>query len=369
MPADATGEMAMGEMAGHGVYDQHSLAQHSAGSYGMPLLERAVGEIAQIDPGAGPIVIADFGAAGGRNELAPMATAINGLRAGGVTQPIVVVHTDIPTNDFTTLFETIEQSPNTYLHAPDVFAFAAGRSFYERIFPPETLTFGWSAIAVHWLSHVPVPIPDHVYCSFASGDARAALVRQSADDWDAFLTARAAELRPGAQLVVVGGAATDDGASGAESLMTALNDSLRDAVSTGTLTEDEYRQMTVPTWNRTIAEFAAPFESGGGATTAGLTLVEQSLARLPDQYLPAYLSSGRSSGDAGAFADSVSAFLRAFTEPSLIETLNRGPEARAEIADAVFANVRSRLAAEPATFETTWRVALLRILRAPATRH
>ena len=226
-----------GEMEGHGAYDQHSLAQHSAGSFGMPLLERAIHDLAPLARDDRAVTVADLGAAGGRNELDPMGAAIAGLRSGGVSAPVLVVHTDIPTNDFTTLFETIENSPNTYLHQPEVYAFAAGRSFYERIFPASSMAFGWSAVAVHWLSRVPQPIPDHVYCAFATGAARDALVHQSAADWDAFLGARAAELRDEGQVVVVGGAATDDGASGAEALMDALNDALRDAVAAGRITE------------------------------------------------------------------------------------------------------------------------------------
>ncbi|HXY94690.1 MAG TPA: SAM-dependent methyltransferase [Acidimicrobiia bacterium] len=354
MTPDATGEM-----EGHGAYDRHSLAQHSAGSFGMPLLERAIGEVVATDDGDRPVLVADLGAAGGRNELAPMSAAIAGLRNGGVRGAIVVVHTDIPTNDFTTLFETIEQSPDSYLHRPDVFAFAAGRSFYERIFPAASVTFGWSAIAVHWLSRVPVPVPDHVYCAFATGESREALARQSAADWEAFLVARAAELRAGGQVVVVGGAATDDGASGAEALMSALNDALRDAVADGNVTEAEYGHMTVPTWNRTLAEFAAPFAPDGAATEAGLALVEQSLVVLPDQYLPAY----RASHDADAFADEVTGFLRAFTEPSLFETLDRLPDQRAAVASAVYADVHARVEADPESFETTWRVAPLRMVR------
>ena len=233
----------------------------------------------------GPCIVADFGAAGGRNELEPMAVAVQGLRAGGVSGPIVVVHTDIPTNDFTTLFETIEK-PDTYLAEPDVYAFAAGRSFYERIFPAEAITLGWSAIAVHWLSRVPVPISDHVYCSFAIGAARDALAAQSAADWDNFLTARAVELRAGAQLVVVGGAATDDGASGAEALMTALDDALRDAVAAGALTADEYAGMTVPTWNRTMAEFTAPSGPAPRRPRPGWTCSSSPSSKCPTRTSP-----------------------------------------------------------------------------------
>jgi hypothetical protein len=358
---DATGKPDVtGKMEGHGAYDAHSLAQHSAGSYGMPLLEQAIGELAPIARDDRAVTLADLGAAGGRNELEPIGAAIGGLRAGGVRAPVLVVHTDIPTNDFTTLFETIERSPDTYLQQPDVYAFAAGRSFYRRIFPEANVTFGWSAIAVHWLSQVPEPIPDHVYCAFATGVARDALARQSAADWDAFLGARAAELRDLGQLVVVGGAALDDGTSGAEALMDALNDALGDAVASGRISEQAYAGMTVPTWNRTLAEFTAPFAPGGRASEAGLELLEHSLAALPDQYLPQF----RASGDAGAFADAVAGFLRAFTEPSLFETLGEPAPERTAIADAVYDDVHRRLAADPETFETTWHVVSMRIRRA-----
>jgi hypothetical protein len=342
-------------MEGHGVYSEHSLAQHSAGGYGMPALARAVDGVAPTLRDAPVVVIADLGAAGGRNELAPMAAAIARLREQGVTGAVTVVHTDIPSNDFTTLFETVELSPHTYLDAPDVFAFAAGRSFYERIFPAATVALGWSAIAVHWLSRVPQPIVGHVYCTFATGPTRDAFVEQSAADWRAFLEARAVELRPGSELVVVGGAARDDGGSGADALMDVLNDALQAEVDAGAITSAEHDAMNVPTWNRTLAEFRAPFTGSG----PGLVLEESELHTLPDQYLAAY----RESGDAAAFGDAVSGFLRAFTEPSLFGGLDRPEEERTAIADRVYAAVRDRAVADPPALETTWHVAVLRISR------
>jgi hypothetical protein len=348
-------------MEGKGAYDRHSLAQHSAGRFGIPVLERALAGLVVPTERRSPLLVADFGAAGGRNELGPMSIAVGALRARAADTPIVVVHTDIPTNDFSTLFETVEHSPDTYLHTPGVYPLAAGRSFYEQILPPESVTLGWSAIAVHWLSRVPTPIPEHVYSSFATGDVRAAFSAQSASDWDAFLRARAVELRDGAALVVVGGAASDDGAPGAEALMDALDRALRRARDAGAITADEYLHMNVPTWNRTLAEFSAPFASGAAATRAGLRLEEHSLAEVPDAYLAAF----REDGDAAGFADSVTAFLRAFTEPSLFESLDRPPSERASLAGDVYADVRGRLLADPAAHETVWRVALLRITRSP----
>jgi hypothetical protein len=342
-------------MEGHGAYSEHSLAQHSAGEYGMSALARALDAVAPTLGDTPVAVIADLGAAGGRNELGPMTTAVTGLRERDVTAPVAVVHTDIPSNDFTVLFETVEHGPHTYLGAPDVFAFAAGRSFYERIFPASSLALGWSAIAVHWLSAVPTPIVGHVYCTFATGAARDAFAEQSATDWRAFLEARAVELRPGGQMVVVGGAARDDGGSGADALMDALNDAVRREVDAGAITASEYDGMNVPTWNRTLAEFRAPFEDAN----LDLVLEESELRSLPDQYLAAY----RSTADATAFADAVSGFLRAFTEPSLFDGLVRSDVERSALADRVYAAVRERAATDPAALETTWHVAVLRIAR------
>jgi hypothetical protein len=348
-----------GVMEGHGEYDHHSLAQHTAGGFGLPLWERAIADVRSHLALDRPVTVADLGAAGGRNELPPMRAAVDGLRASGVDAPIVVVHTDIPTNDFTALFETITHDPESYLGGRDVFAYAAGRSFYERIFPAASVSLAWSAIAVHWLSRVPAPIADHVYSEFATGGARAAFAQQSAADWDAFLIARAAELHPGAQMVIVGGAAADDDSSGAGHLMNALNDAVRAEVERGVVSADEYVAMNVPTWNRTLAEFVAPFAPEGRATAAGLTLLDQDVVTVPDAYLAAY----RDDGDTAKFADAVSGFVRAFTEPSLFGELDRPPEVRAQIVDRVYARVRTEAAADPEAFETTWHVALLRISR------
>ena len=74
-----------------------------------------------------------------------------------------MVHTDLPENDFTVLFQTLTASPKCYLrNNPAVFASAVGKSFYEQILPSNSLTLGWSSWAVQWLSRTPAVIPDHV---------------------------------------------------------------------------------------------------------------------------------------------------------------------------------------------------------------
>jgi hypothetical protein len=142
--------------------------------------------------------------------------------------------------------------------------------------------------------------------------------------------------------------------------MSSLNDALRAEVAGRALSDAQYIAMNVPTWNRTLAEFVAPFGASGSATAAGLALLEQDLVGVPDAYLAAY----RDDGNAGKFAEALSGFLRAFTEPSLFGDLDRPAAERAAIADRVYARVRAEAAADPVAFETVWHVALLRIRHA-----
>jgi hypothetical protein len=343
-------------MEGHGFYTAHSEAQQAYGALGLEWFAEAAAEV-EAAPDGVPYVIADFGAAGGGSSLEPMRRALAARRGDG---EVLVVHTDIPTDDFSALFELVDFSPQSYLKDQEgVFALAAGRSFYERLLPTGMLSLGWSSIAVHWLSAVPMPIADQIYCSFATGAAREALRDRSARDWHSFLSNRAAELRPSGRLVVIGGAAQDDGQSGAEGLMEAADGALRGLVATGVIAESEYARMTIPTWNRTLAEFVAPFEAGEFEGT--LELRRSDLRWLPDRYFEAYSRDG----DLDAYVESVADFFRAAFEQSLLACLDseRDSAARESIATAFRAALRERIAADPEAAACRWHVALLDIAR------
>src|SRR5882724_9365680 len=126
-------------MLGHGFYNKHSHEQAKASTYGLPLIVEAINRIDLAQIGA-EFRIADYGSAQGQNSLLPMKTAIAQIRtlaakAGRATIPISVTHTDLPTNDWSTLFQTVLFSPDSYLAGEsDVFCYARGTSVYQQIF-------------------------------------------------------------------------------------------------------------------------------------------------------------------------------------------------------------------------------------------
>jgi len=299
------------------------------------------------------IVIADYGAAQGRNSLDPMRQAVGIIRRHiPDTVPISVVHTDIPADDFSALFTLVENSPDSYLHdAANVFPFAAGRTFYKRIFPAQSVSLGWSGIAVHWLSAAPAVIERHIWSPRADRPTLALFARQAAQDWRDFLAHRAAELRPGARLVVIGGASDPAGDSGANGLMDMADAMLRELVATGSLSADEYRRMAIPTYNRTPAEFAEPFAAG---SAAGLKLLHRQLDTLADPLWAQY----RETGDRDAFASAYVGFFEAAFEPSLFSAVadGRGAEERQSLARQFRDGLKTKIIADPQAASCAWRV-------------
>ena len=342
-------------MAGGGYYSAHSSSQHVAAAPGFPILERA----ARAVPVQQPLVIGDFGCAGGRNELEPMRIAIRTLRERAPSAPITVVHADLPSNDFGALFQTVERGHDSYLAGQrNVFAYAAGRSLYGPIFPDGQLTLGWTAITVHWLSVMPLVVPDQIYANLVDGPARDALRAQSRHDWQAFLRERARELCPGGQVVVVGGASRADGLSGAEGLFAMANQQLREMVADGLLRAAEYRDIFYPTWNRTLDEFLAPFADG---PLAGVLSVEEHVEHSSSDAL-SYPQYERDS-DTAAFAAAYVPSVKAVTAPAFFRWLeaDRSDVARAKIEDAFYAGLQRRIADDPARATCHWHVVALRI--------
>jgi len=346
-------------MLGHGFYNKHSHAQGAANSYGLPLIARAVADLGSGALG-GVLRLADYGSAQGHNSLLPMKTAIEALRA---RQPasapaILVIHTDLPGNDWTTLFETVLTSAESYVSATtDVFPFAAGTSIYRRIFPPSQIALGYSAITTHWLSRKPGDIPDHIWSARATGAARTAWTAQARADWYAFLGHRASELVPSGRLVMVNSGADARGNSGAEDLADLANQILETLVREGTLFADEYAAMAIPTYYRTEREWREPFEDASFTRVHPLTLEHYEEVRLADVYLEEY---GRTR-DAETFARAYAGFFRAAYEPVLFASLRpTRPAAGGQAVKDLFAQrMQAALAKDPERYSARWVLPLM----------
>ncbi len=365
-PPEAGGGENRESMVGHGYYKLHSEAQKNANEYTRPMLVEAVNAI---DPAqtADRFVVGDFGSSQGGNSLQPMRTIIETVQSRWrPVPPISVVHVDLPSNDFSALFATVFESPNSYLHGQtNVFCFACGRSMFERIFPAAQLALGYSAIALHWLNRKPADVPNHIWVQGQTGEAHDAWAAQARADWLGFLQNRATELRPTGRLVLIASGALSSPDGGAGSLVNLANDVLVEMVKEGALFPDEYLHMALPIYYRTRQEWTGCLSPDSDfARQTRLRLVRFEPMTLPDPYTQILVKTG----DAKACAQAYTAFFRAFSEPCLFESLRseRSPENRQATIESYYARMQSAFASDPMKFAAHWQLVLLEICKMPA---
>ena len=332
-------------MEGRGVYNRSSCVQAAGLSPAVPLFEKAAKAVS-LASAPEAIVIADYGSSEGRNSLAPMAAAIRVVRNRvGADRAISVVHTDLPGNDFSALFQTLANDPESYVRDDGaVFAFAVGHSFYEQVLPSESVTLGWSSWSVQWLSRTPAPIPDQVYVA-ASSDAiaREAFARQAAHDWQTFLLVRGRELRPGGRLVVMTMALRDDGDFGIRRLVEAMYGALIGLVDEGFISAEERRRMAIPMASRSRADLLAPLSKSGRFADLSVEHVEVFNG---DDRIWEDFDRTRNAGEFGA---RWAAFSRASVFPTLALGLDAGREdpRAADFIVKLEAGMAARLAKAP----------------------
>lgn len=339
-------------MEGDGFYNRNSAMQAAGIARVLPVWEKIAGSVPTGDE---TLVIADYGSSQGRNSMAPMRIAIAALRAkSGPDRPIQVIHTDLPSNDFGSLFNAIAEEPDSYLiGSAAIFPSAVGRSYFEPVIAPRTVHLGWNSWTLQWLSSNPVEVADHVVAGFSADESAVAAVRRQAEhDWQTFIAARAVELRPGAKLLCLSAAATDDRQTW-RWLFEQLWGAITDLVSSGLLSEDEQRRMTLPLAARTLADIKAPFGTDG--KSCGLAIEFADVLTTPDPFWAEF----QQTGDAGTLGRSWAGIWRGAVGPALGSAIDPGRDRNA-VLDHVFARFAERVAASPREQQNSIALVILR---------
>jgi SAM dependent carboxyl methyltransferase len=343
-------------MEGKGFYNKHAAIPAAGGALAIPLFEQAA-QMIDLDAGGRPMVLADYGSSEGENSLAPMHAAIAVLRTRvGQERPIFVYHTDLPGNDFGSLFGVLHSHPDSYLrNEQKVFPSVIGRSFYQHILPPNYVDLAWSSYAAIWLSRIPCQIPNHFFALCSSSAVRAEFARQAATDWETFLSFRATELRPSGRLVVALPALAGNKQSGFVTLMDQANVVLSDLVARKIVGTQERDQMGLAIYPRSESELLAPFSSNG--QFRGLTAEHCATFSVPDTIWEEYVRDK----DPEALAKKRAGFFRAVFAPSLGQALDpkRHPQDRLEFLAALEDGLRARMVSHPVAADNLVRVMVI----------
>jgi len=349
----STGETArFMSMKGAGYYSRSTRGAKDVIDLATPLILEALLRT-KPQSATGVIRVADFGAADGGTSLDMWRSALAALREAAPQQPIELVYTDLPSNDFSQLFRTVlgQTDAKTYMsEIENIFVFASGTSFHDAVFPAGSLRFGFSANASHYIVETPCNISDHVHMIGANEAERAAYEEQGRRDWERFLLARASELGKGGRLVLINFGVDDAGRCLGSTTGVSMFDTFakhwRDVARDGVITPQEFAATNFPQCYRTLAQFTAPFEDPASPVRrAGLKLesAETRIVACP------YAKDFALHGDAESFVKSYLPTLRSWSEAVFLRGLDakRDASERSAIVDEFYRRYHDDVVASP----------------------
>ncbi|CAF0834913.1 unnamed protein product [Adineta steineri] len=227
-------------------YNANSRPQNSAIDSTIPYIREAIDAL-DISPSSGSLIIADFGSAHGSNSIYAMKLIIQYLKEIKNIEDekqILVIHNDLPTNDWTSLFELVKKD-NSY------HGVASGRSFYEQCLPSNTLSTGFSSTSLHWLSCKPCNLSNHCISTFAQDIKESmAFKHQSKLDLATFFEHRSCELVSNGVLILNIPCVNNDNSLGFDNYVHLL---YKCAQCLG-LTQQELFDYTIPSYYRSFSD-------------------------------------------------------------------------------------------------------------------
>ncbi|CAF2872675.1 unnamed protein product [Rotaria sp. Silwood2] len=181
-------------------YNLHSTPQLTAIKKSFTYIQKAVEEHNASVSLTDIFFIVDYGCAHGANSLVAIQAIVEAVQqkyGTAILNQICIVFNDLLTNDWSTLMKTVSRS--------SFISLASGKSFYEQMLPSNTVQFGYTSTATHWLSKKPCNLRRH--CFVLAGQSTAEEITmwkaQAAEDYKLFLQHRSNELKKGAILVCV----------------------------------------------------------------------------------------------------------------------------------------------------------------------
>ena len=287
-------------------------------------------------------VLIDYGAADGGTAVGLWNQVLDRLHANQPAAHLTLIGNDLPSNDNVALAENLAlQIPR----AAKPTVLVSARSFYEPSVAPDTVSFGFSATAMHWLSTSPGPLNTHTHV-LASNDAEALqrFTAQAMQDWTHILELRSRELKVGGRLLTVNLSRDEQGRylghNGGETrnVHDQLHQIWRGMADEGLISEEQYRNGTVLNFYKSPEEFMAPLKDSGSAPYRnGLRLVDERTVYVKCPYRRRW----NDDGDTATFAAGLMATIRSWSRHSFASAAGDAA------ADTVFERLQQRISDAP----------------------
>ena len=239
-------------MSGGGAYSLATRGAEDVINAATPIVLEALDSI-NIPENQDLFTFSDMGTADGGTSLKMVGNLIHAIQEKNPGISFNIVYSDQPKNDFNGLVQTVlglGHFPSYLETAENVYPLFSANSFYKQIIPDNTLDFGFSATAMHWLSGKPCELSNHVHMVGADGEEYLRFSEHGKKDWETILLHRAHELRKGGQLVFLNFCRDEKGKylgnTTGVNMFSNFVKIWQDFLGQGRISEDEYKRMTLP---------------------------------------------------------------------------------------------------------------------------
>ena len=252
-------------MKGSGYYSEKTAGAKIAIDEIQPLIEKALVQI----PKLSILRMADFGSADGGTSQEMWNYLITHLRKNKDEREIEIIYTDLASNDFSTLFKTMQGMQGDpkmayQINHPNVFVHGCGTGFHQKLMSKNSLSLGFSATAMHYVSERPCLIKNHVHMVGASQIEKDKFKKQALKDWEAILLARSKELISGGRFICLNFGIDEKGRylgnTGGHSMFDRFYFHWNTLRNQGLINDSEFKAATFTQHYRTMSEFKKPFE-------------------------------------------------------------------------------------------------------------
>ncbi|GLJ12057.1 hypothetical protein SUGI_0183050 [Cryptomeria japonica] len=292
--------LAMNGGQGKSSYARNSSLQGKFLRFLQPFLQECIAHM-NITP-CNKFAIADLGCSSGPNSLFIAHTISTEIQdkymAMSLPKPeLQVFFSDLPSSDFNLLFQSLPPPPKgdkqeeeeeddnekngTIKTRCNYFAAGVAGSFYNRLFPKNSLHFVHSNFSLHWLSQVPAEIEDKRSRSWNGGrvfiskdgpvEVGEAYLRQFQKDFHSFLRARSEEVVAGGCMFLSLLGRPDECEDPRDqgpfaTVWDILHASFNDMVIQGVIEEDKRDSFNLPFFSPSSLELRAEVEKEGSFT-------------------------------------------------------------------------------------------------------
>ncbi|SVA64248.1 uncharacterized protein METZ01_LOCUS117102 [marine metagenome] len=341
-------------MSGGGAYSLATRGAEDVINAATPLVLEALDSI-NIPENQDLFTFSDMGTADGGTSLKMVGNLIHAIQGKNPGISFNIVYSDQPKNDFNGLVQTVlglGHFPSYLETTENVYPLFSANSFYKQIVPDNTLDFGFSATAMHWLSGKPCELSNHVHMVGADGEEYLRFSEHGKKDWETILLHRAHELRKGGQLVLLNFCRDEKGKylgnTTGVNMFSNFVKIWQDFLGQGRISEDEYKRMTLPQYYNTVEEFSAPLKNFDSPVyQAGLRLKHIETRITPCPFAEAF----KDHQDAQRFAEEYIPTIRSWNESIFFGALdqNRALEDKEKILKDYYHSYQDQVLVSPET--------------------